>query len=151
VEYSTARDEDPEILAGHINRLAFKYPIIRCGVEGVAYQRTLKWFLEREMKAGRLKALNMIELPAIGNKISRIIQAHSGPASQGLLHIHKSHVEFREQFIKFPNTKFKDLLDVSAMCDATISPRMAGMSATDSMANVEEEDIDPIDWKRPCP
>lgn len=151
VEYKTERDEDPDALAGHINRLAWKYPIMRCGVEGVAYQRTLKWFLEREMKAGRLKALNVVELPAVGSKHSRIIQSHAGPASQGLLHVHKEHVEFIEQFTKFPNCRFKDVLDVSAMCDATITPRMAGMVPPDSLANIDESEIPAIEWQRPAP
>ena len=151
VDYNIARDEDPDVLAGHINRLAMKYPILRCGVEGVAYQRTLKWFLEREMRSGRLKSLNVVELPAIGNKYTRIIQAHSGPGSQGLLHIHGTHTEFREQFVSFPNTKFKDLLDVSAMCDATINPREAGMIPSDTFAEVDESEFETLDWERPCP
>lgn len=148
-EYATARDEDPDKLAANVDRLSRKYPVIRCGVEGVAYQRTLKWFLEREMQAGRIKALHMIELPAIGDKTSRIIQATTGPASQGMLHVHLSHTEFIEQFVKFPNTRFKDLLDVNAMCDATISPRIAGLIPPDSFADVDETDIPALEWERP--
>lgn len=149
VEYATARDEDPDQLAANVNRLSRKYPVIRCGVEGVAYQRTLKWFLERQMQAGRIKALHMVELPAVGDKIGRIIQAHAGPASNGMLHVHRSHTEFIEQFIKCPNIRFKDLLDVSAMCDATISPRIAGLIPPDSFAEVDETDIPALEWKRP--
>ena len=120
-------------------------------MEGTAYQRTLKWFIEREIKRGNMKAVYIVELPAVGSKHTRILQAHTGPASNGMFHIHPTHTEFLEQFVKFPNTKMKDLLDVSAMCDATISPAMAGMTAPDEFAEVDETDIQLIEWDRPCP
>jgi hypothetical protein len=85
VEYATARDQDPEAVARELNRLATKYPIRRWGVEGVAYQRTLKWFLEREMQAGRLRHLRVVEVPAPKGKTERIVQAHAGRASSGCL------------------------------------------------------------------
>ncbi len=87
----------------------------------------------------------------MGHKNTRIIQAHTGPASNGMFHVKVEHTEFIEQFVKFPNTKFKDLLDVSAMCDATISPSMAGMVAPDAFAEIDETDIQPIEWDRPSP
>lgn len=151
VEYHTSRDENPDELVSHLNRMLRKYPILRCGVEGTAYQRTLKWFIEREIRAGKMKAVYIVELPAVGSKRTRIIQAHTGVASNGMFHIHTSHTEFLEQWIKFPNTRFKDLLDVSAMCDATISPSMAGMVPPDMFAEVDETDIKAIEWDRPCP
>lgn len=151
VEYHTSRDENPDELVVNLNRMLRKYPILRCGVEGVAYQRTLKWFIEREIKRGNMKAVYIVELPAVGSKHTRILQAHTGPASNGMFHIHPTHTEFLEQFVKFPNTKMKDLLDVSAMCDATISPAMAGMTAPDEFAEVDETDIQLIEWDRPCP
>ena len=151
VEYHTSRDEDPDQLVVNMNRMLRKYPILRCGVEGTAYQRTLKWFIEREIQKGNLKAVYIIELPAVGSKDSRIIQAHTGPASNGMFHVRTTHVEFIEQFMKHPNIRFKDLLDVSAMCDATISPAMAGMIPPDIFAEVDESDIPAIGWQRPCP
>ena len=62
VEYSTNRDEDPDELVKNMDRLLRKYPIIRCGVEGIAYQRNLKWFIERQMQRGKLKPLHVMEL-----------------------------------------------------------------------------------------
>jgi len=151
VEYHTSRDEDPDQLVIHLNRMLRKYPILRCGVEGTAYQRTLKWFIEREIQRGNMKAVYIVELPSVGSKHIRIIQAHTGLASNGMFHIHLSHTEFLEQFVKFPNTKFKDLLDVSAMCDMTISPSMAGMVAPDEFAEIDESEIHALEWDRPSP
>ena len=151
VEYHTSRDENPDQLVIHLNRMLRKYPILRCGVEGTAYQRTLKWFIEREIQRGNMKAVYIVELPAIGSKHTRIIQAHTGPASNGMFHVKLEHTEFIEQWVKFPNTKLKDLLDVSAMCDATISPAMAGMTSPDAFAEADESDIPSIEWDRACP
>jgi hypothetical protein len=154
VEYSTNRDEDPDQLVANIDRLARKYPILRCGVEGIAYQRNLKWFIERQMQRGKLKSLHVMELkadmiPGAKSKYDRIVQAHTGPASQGLLHIHGTHTEFKDQFITHPNCKYKDLLDVSAMCDATISARQEGYIPTS--LDYDEEEIPILDWNRACP
>lgn len=151
VEYETAEDEDPDQLGMHMNRLLRKYAIIRCGVEGVAYQRMLKWFIEREQKAGRIKSIPIMELPAVKSKHDRIQQAHTGVASRGELFIHENHHKFRDQFRGFPNIKLKDLLDVSAMCDATLTPRAMGVIAPDSLAVVDESEIKPLGWDRPAP
>lgn len=153
VEYATNRDEDPDQLVANMDRLQRKYPILRCGVEGIAYQRNLKWFIERQMKRGKLKSLHVMELkadmiPGAKSKYDRIVQAHTGPASQGLLHIHHSHGDFKSQFITYPNCKYKDLLDVSAMCDATISARQEGYM---SLEYQDEAEVEELKWGRPCP
>ncbi len=154
VEYSTNRDENPDELVANMNRLARKYPILRCGVEGIAYQRNLKWFIERQMQRGRLKALNVVELganmiPGARSKYDRITQSHTGVASQGLLHVKADQSEFISQFTTYPNCKFVDLLDVSAMCDATISARHEGYIG--SAMDYDEDEIEVLDWERSCP
>lgn len=150
VEYKTARDQDPEAVSRELDRLGRKYHIRRWGVEGVAYQRTLKWYLEREMQAGRLKHIHIVEIPAPKGKHERIVQAHSGRASSGSLYIHESHVEFKEQYTQYPNVKFKDLLDVSAMCDMTITPRQEGV-VIDAEFEEVEDGTKALGWERPCP
>lgn len=150
VEYETARDQDPEALAGAVDRLARKYPILRCGVEGVAYQRTLKWFLEREMKAGRIKHLRVMELKANKDKRSRILQSHTGRASSGCLFVHNSHSEFIEQFIRYPGGGFVDLLDVSAMCDATYAEESQYTFDEDGYT-IDESTIPDREWQRGAP
>lgn len=154
VEYATNRDEDPDQLVMNMDRLCRKYPILRCGVEGIAYQRNLKWFIERQMKRGKLKSMHVMELgadmiPGAKSKYDRIVQAHTGVASQGLLHVKPEHTEFISQFTTFPNCKYKDLLDVSAMCDATISSRQEGYMS--SSWDLDEEDIEPLNWERAAP
>lgn len=150
VEYATARDQDPEAVSRELERLSRKYPIRRWGVEAVAYQRTLKWYLEREMQAGRLRHLRIVEIPAPKGKHERIVQAHSGRASSGCLHVHSSHTEFISQYTDYPNVRFKDLLDVSAMCDMTITPRQENSEVIEGEAEtIAEEGYEklPTDWR----
>lgn len=149
VEYVTARDQDPEAVSRELDRLGRKYPIRRWGVESVAYQRTLKWYLEREMQAGRLKHIRIVEVPAPKGKHERIVQAHSGRASSGCLYIHATHLEYKEQYTAYPNVKFKDLLDVCAMCDMTITPRQEGI--VDADYEVLNDDTKALEEWRPCP
>lgn len=154
VEYATNRDEDPDQLVMNMDRLCRKYPILRCGVEGIAYQRNLKWFIERQMKRGKLKTMHVMELganmiPGAKSKYDRIVQAHTGVASQGLLYVRADQSEFISQFSTFPNCKYKDLLDVSAMCDATISSRQEGYMSIG--LEMDEEDIEPLNWERAAP
>jgi hypothetical protein len=155
VEYTTARDEDPDMVSRSIDRFARKYPVIRCGVEDVAYQRTLKWFLEREMKAGRCRSLHVMEIPTkqmSKDKYTRILQAHSGPGSQGLIHCHATHLDFIQQWTDYPNVKFKDLLDVSAICDATLSPRSMGLNIdVPDFVEVDESEIPSLEYARGAP
>lgn len=155
VDYTTARDEDPDMVSRSIDRFARKYPIIRAGVEDVAYQRTLKWFLEREMKAGRCKSLHVIEIPTkqlSKDKYTRILQAHSGPGSQGLMHCHASHSEFITQWNDYPNVKFKDLLDASAIADATVAPQTMGLNINVAdYVEVDESEIPSLQDFRGAP
>jgi hypothetical protein len=150
VEYATARDQDPEAVARELHRLATKYPIRGWGVEGVAYQRTLKWYLEREMQAGRLRHLRIVEVPAPKGKHERIVQAHSGRASSRCLWVKKEHVEFIEAFTKFPNIRYKDLLDVSAQCDMVISPRQEH-AIDGEFSVIDEKGIPALTYERGAP
>lgn len=150
VEYATARDQDPESVSRELNRLATKYPIRRWGVESVAYQRTLKWYLEREMQAGRLRHIRIVEVPAPKGKHERIVQAHSGRASSGCLHVKQEHHEFIEAFTKYPNVKYKDLLDVSAQCDMTITPRQE-QAIEGEFEVIDEKAIPRLEDHRGCP
>lgn len=151
VEYGTARDQDPEELARLLNRLAYKYPIRAWGVETVAYQRTLKWYLEREMQQGRLKHLRIVEIPAGKAKHERIVQAHQGRASSGSLFIKEEHTEFRSDFEMYPNIKFKDRLDVSAMCDMTITPRQENEAIEGEYMAIDESHIPDLQIEGGCP
>lgn len=110
LEYSRNRGHDPEWTVSEFFRLLQKWNPIRASVEGVAYQRTLKWILEKEMK----KRMRFVQMDAVTDKRKkpiRIAQALSGLASQGHLFIHRDMGEFVDEFVSYPNTAHDDLLD----------------------------------------
>lgn len=113
LEYSTNRGHTPEWTITEFFRLVDKWRPLRCRVEGVAYQKTLKWILEEAMKRrGRF-----IQVNAPSDKRSkshRIIQAYSGIASQGRLFVHRTHIDFISQFGAYPNCAHDDILDAGS-------------------------------------
>jgi predicted phage terminase large subunit-like protein len=114
LDYSASRGHTPEWTVTEFFRLVDKWKPLKAKVEGTAYQRTLKWLLEQEMK----KRGRFIQVNAVTDrrkKAHRIAQAFSGPASQGMFSIHRSHSDFYEQFVSYPNVAHDDILDAVAM------------------------------------
>jgi hypothetical protein len=99
--------------------------------------------------------MHVLEIPTAQlakDKYTRILQAHAGPGSQGLVHCNASHTEFIQQWTDYPNTKLKDLLDVSAICDATLSPASMGLkNNAPDFIEVDESEIPALDGFRGAP
>ena len=113
-EQSRSRGHDPEWTTNEFFRLVDKWKPLRGRVEGVAYQRTLKWILEKRMK--ELRRYLQINCPSGGTaKRHRILQAFSGIGSQGRFFVHRSMMDFQSQFISYPNVAHDDDLDSAAM------------------------------------
>lgn len=124
VEYKAARDQDPDMVVNELSRLNRKYNIRHWGVETVNYQATLKWYIEKKVKDGTLTGLRVVEVPAVKDKFTRIRQAHTERAKEGRLFTHINHVEYNDQYKKFPNGKLKDIIDAVSMCDYVVSNTM---------------------------
>lgn len=74
------------------------------------------------------------------SKYDRIVDAFSGPASNGVFYAHQSHDEFIQQFIEYPDVNHDDILDSVSM--ATISLPMFGVGeAADLKLAVSNSDI----------
>lgn len=124
VEYKAARDQDPDMVVSELARLNRKYHVRHWGVETVNYQATLKWYIEKKVQDGTLTGLRVIEVPAVKDKFTRIRQAHTERAKEGRLFTHRNHVEYNEQYKKFPNGKLKDVIDAVSMCDYVVTNTM---------------------------
>ncbi len=114
LEASHNKGHTPEWTCMEFFRLCDKWNIFKARVETIAYQRTLKWILEQEMK----KRGRYIQVDAASDKRAkahRIMQAYSGLASQGHLFVRKEDYEFITQFGDYPNCSHDDLLDAGAM------------------------------------
>lgn len=128
--------ETPDWTITQAFRLAMTYRVMQIVVESVAYQRTLKWLLEKEM--ARRKIYYQI-LPFVGsNKYARIRSTFAGPASQGKIWVRPEHTNFISQFETYPNVDHDDELDCGAIAlGALINPFAASGAEHEEYANVE--------------
>jgi hypothetical protein len=114
LEEAAAKDHTPEWTVANFFRLVDKWKPIKARVEGVAYQRTLKWILEQAMRE-RKRFIQIDATVDQRKKRHRILQAFSGIASQKRFYIHRSMVEFKSQFVSYPQVSHDDRLDAAAM------------------------------------
>lgn len=122
-------DHDPEWTVKNALAMAMEWKVLKIRVEGIAYQRTLKYYLEKAMRAIKFHVL--VEATADKRKKRhRIFQAFSGVASQGLFHCHRTHLDFIAQFSAYPNVDHDDYVDSAAM----------GVEACMELAMFETED-----------
>lgn len=146
VEYAAARDQDPDMLIRELIRLNRKYRIRAWGVEVVAYQATLKWYLEKNIREGKMAGVRIVEVPAIKDKITRIRQAHTDRASSGKLFAHPSHVDYINQYKNFPNVSLKDIIDAVSMCDYVAS---TGVETGQSSGTNDESSFEDLkEWRQ---
>lgn len=114
LEQQCSRDHDAEWSITTFFNMLLKWRPIRTGIESVAYQRTLKSFIEREMKARKIYGVVEARVDR-RKKPHRIQQALGGISSLGAFHVHASHQGFITQFYAYPNADFDDRLDSVAI------------------------------------
>lgn len=141
------RGHDPNWTINAFFYLARKHRIVRAVVESVAYQRTLKWILEQEM---RRRGLYYVIVPLVDKrkKSTRIISTFSGLGANGLLFIGAEDTIFANQFYSY-NELFEDIdddLDASAMAlSELVSPELERPAA------VEDSYVEELPPRRICP
>lgn len=116
------RGHDPSWSVATAFSLALRWGVARIVVESVAYQRVLKWLLEKEMS--RRGVFWMID-DRKGDKrpkFARITSALAGPASKGLLWVKAEHTEFISQFEQYGGPlDHDDVLDASASAISSLT------------------------------
>jgi len=123
LEYSQARGQDPEEFAVEFFRLVLKWRPLQCAVESVAYQKTLAWYLRKEMKK-RGVFVQIVEWRDRRNKQDRILQAFSGRCANKAFYCSAKHSEFISQFCDYPEVSHDDLLDAVSMAISIINPAL---------------------------
>jgi predicted phage terminase large subunit-like protein len=110
------RGHEPSWTVATAMALARKWRVARIVVDAVAYQRTLKWLLEQEMKRRGIY-YSVVPIDDKMAKFARITGVLSGLATAGLLWIGPEHTEFAEQFEAYGPTYggLDDDLDASAL------------------------------------
>ncbi len=101
-------------------------PILKGGVEGVAYQRTLKWYLEREMRERRL-FLPLEHIDDRRSKPDKILQHLPSLLAYGNLYIHPSMLAFIQQMDDYDpqdSDADDDILDAVSMAIRLAGPML---------------------------
>jgi hypothetical protein len=113
-------------------------------VESVAYQRTLKWLLEKEMARRRLY---FSIVPFVGgNKYSRIRSVYASQSPFGHIFVKPDDTPFISQFETYPSSDHDDELDCGSIAlSALINPYVAGGS------DMESADVEPLKLVRGAP
>ena len=140
LDYATNRGHEPNWTVNKVFELAGRYRPMAIVVEDVAYQRTLKWILEKEMaRRGRY-------WPTKGTsgdrrkKFIRIVSTLSGPASQGKFWCAKHHTEFQLQFESYGlgYRGHDDLLDAVSIAVSELTNPYLELEAENRDDNIEE-------------
>jgi phage terminase large subunit-like protein len=137
LDYQMMRGHDPEWSVKTFFEMRKRWNPKALRVEPTGYQSTLAWIIEKAMQVRREYTV-VDELPDTRSKRSRIVDALSGPASQGRFYILPQHSEFISQFGDYPAVEHDDVLDAVAMA-------MDGLAG----AEVEETEDDLTDDYKP--
>lgn len=151
LDYALNRGHDPNWTAATVFGFHMQYKPYCWVCESVAYQRVLKWFLEKEMQRRGIYAYLKDAKADKRKKYNRIISTLSGPASQGKIWCAEDAYEFILQFESYGigYKGFDDLLDAYSMGVAEITNPYLELGIGD----YEELDDDVPDFHRPrsCP
>lgn len=142
------RGHEPDWTINTFFTLAYTYKIALAAVESIAYQRVLKWLLEKEMQ--RRRQYYMI-IPYVDKrrKQTRIISTLNGIAAAGLLNIGPEDTIFADQFQNFSETfeEIDDDLDASAIAlSQLINPALERGSG-----RLLDSDVDELPLRQVCP
>lgn len=116
IEEFARRGVDPDQVLAQVFVWIDKYHPRSLIVETIAYQKMLKWYLDKEMMKQR-KWIPTKEFKDRRSKDDRILQAFLLVGPHKKLHVRKQHTEFLSTFgVWFPGSKMQvDLLDAFAM------------------------------------
>ena len=150
LDYSLNRGHEPDWTIMEFFRLALKWHPRRVIIEAVAYQRTLLWLLKKAMTHQR-RYYVVEPFTDQRSKFDRIVDAFSGPASNGHFYIQESHNDFITQFSDYPDVQHDDLLDAGSIALSALASSAASASFSDILE--EEKDIPAIqyDYRKMAP
>lgn len=150
LDYVMNRGHDPNWTVAKMFELGSRYRILRVVVETVAYQRVLKWLLEKEMARKGVYFATKDTKNDRRPKFVRIVSSLSGVASQGHLWCRKEHSDFILQFQSYGvgYRGHDDLLEAVSVGVSELTNPYLELGAT------EYEEINPVEeikFNRACP
>lgn len=150
VAYHADKGVMPDACAAHFFDLVMLCNPIKGAVEGVGYQRTLKWHIEQEMQKRRL-FIPIDHIDDRRKKTDRIIQALAGIVAYGHLYVHVSMDKLIQQLGDFDPLvdQHDDVIDALSMAVTAMNPAMRAL-ALDESFDEEENDYETIEFGS-CP
>lgn len=140
------RGHEPSWSVAKAFELARRWRVSRIVFDATAYQRTLKFWLEQEMRRRGIY-FTVIPIADRMKKYARITSVLGGLAAHGKLWIGPEHAEFAAQFESYPNVEHDDDLDASALALADLSnPFLEGENPL-----AETEIVEDLRLMRSCP
>ena len=147
LDYEAIQGTNPEWTIAKFFEMAAKWRPYKGIVEGVAYQKTLKWILEDAMKR-RGHWLTVETFNDIRNKAVRIQSILHGVATNGRLFVRREHTGFIEQFTTYPSVEHDDILDGVAMGVAGLTNAYIDEGGS---GNIDNSNVRPLRIRRGCP
>lgn len=136
MDYVINRGHEPSWSVAKCFELARRYRVFKIVVESTAYQRTLKWMIEKEMQRRGIY-YPVVDYKDRRAKFARITGTLSPLATQGLLWVNPLQSEFISQFENYPNVDHDDILDACSIAlSELVNPFLEAESVFDD-ANVE--------------
>lgn len=148
VDYKASTGMMPDATANAVFEFSIKYGTRNVIVETVAFQRVLKWYLDRESE-NRRYYLNVQPFDDKRKKSDRIVQALVSVAPYRNLKVHPSHTKFIEQYTGYSET-YRGKVDVLDMVAIGISSKK-GQQLHDSAIEAEFERLAESDSTLPEP
>lgn len=149
LDYEAIQGTNPDWTIAKFFEMVYRWRPYKAVVEGVAYQRTLKWILENEMKR-RGQFITVEPFDDIRSKPVRIQTLLHGPASNGRIFCRTQHTSFIEQFTTYPSVEHDDIIDGVAMGVAGLTSAYVDLGEGD-YHEIDNGSIPKIKPRRVCP
>src|SRR5262245_11967089 len=150
-DFARSRGHEPSWTLATAFSLARRWRVSRIVIDAVAYQRTLKWLLEQEMKRTGIY-YQVIPIADGMKKFARIENTIGALATHGKLFIGPEHTTFASQFEAFGPTYqgLDDDLDASALALQELhNPYLERMDP--KTGELRDDNVEELNWVGACP
>lgn len=151
-EIEKNRGHDPDWTMAKFFELANRWGVEAVRVETVAYQRTLKWLLEKAM-AAKGRYFPIVDHSDRRKKSYKIIDSIGNVLQYRQLWLHSSQGDAVEQITSYPNVNHDDVIEAIAMA-LELAQEMTGgavFHSDEKTLLMNERDFEPLSIQGSCP
>ena len=149
LETQIMRGHDPDWSVNTFFKMLDRHHPIKVKVESVAYQRTLKWLLEKAMQRRGKFVMIDDHVPERRKKTYRIIDSLGTAIAAGELYLHASQSSLIEAIQTYPSVSFDDEIEAVAI-GVQEALNWSGPSQTSDIIEAEK-DIPELEYYEACP